>query len=124
MCQILKEGTNNSPTSPHIFNRPNNNITNGKMKNNSTTNTKIYSRNVNGNKNFVDLTSTEYHINDLKYCSNVKSLVDDFLLNKEQNGHLNITTEESNVLIFDLSPNESSIPSLFTVSSPASSLFT
>ena len=129
MCQILKEGTNNSPTSPHTFDRPNNNnITNNKMiKNNTISSTKVYNGNMNNPKNnnsFVDLTSTEYHINDLKYCSNVKSLVDDFLLNKEQNINSNTTSEQSNVLIFDLSPNESSIPSLFTVSSPASSLFT
>ncbi|GMM56877.1 tyrosine protein phosphatase [Maudiozyma humilis] len=88
--------------------------------------------------NFVDLNSSEYNIKDLKYCGSVNALVNEYMFNttppaSEEN--LNGTTTNNatcaspiepptNVLIFDLSPNESAIPSLFTVSSPASSLST
>ena len=83
---------------------------------------------------FIDLNSTQYNIKGLKYCRNVGSLVSEYLLantppasEENLNSDSNCTTPKeppSNVLIFDLSPNESAIPSLFTVSSPASSLST
>ncbi|CAB4252745.1 some similarities with Saccharomyces cerevisiae YOR208W PTP2 Phosphotyrosine-specific protein phosphatase involved in the inactivation of mitogen- activated protein kinase (MAPK) during osmolarity sensing [Maudiozyma barnettii] len=95
-----------------------------KSSNTVKTETNVLPTNSSIIKNFVDLNSNEYRINGLKYCSTVTSLIDDFLLTKESTKSVSSSEEQSNVLIFDLSPNESAIPSLFTVSSPASSLST
>ncbi|SMN22153.1 similar to Saccharomyces cerevisiae YOR208W PTP2 Phosphotyrosine-specific protein phosphatase involved in the inactivation of mitogen-activated protein kinase (MAPK) during osmolarity sensing [Maudiozyma saulgeensis] len=138
MCKILREGSNNSPTSPHTldpYNKKHSMISNDKKRNTTnrieTTSPPSLPRTGSNNniKNFVDLNSNEYHINGLKYCSTVTSLIDDFLLSQQSTNLVasrsqDTSDQRSNVLIFDLSPNESAIPSLFTASSPASSLST
>ncbi|CCF59680.1 hypothetical protein KAFR_0H02710 [Kazachstania africana CBS 2517] len=60
---------------------------------------------------FVDLESTDYRLNDLKHCSSINSLIEDYL-----------APSDGNILLFDLSPSDCPIPNSFTISSPATSV--